>query len=50
VVKEVGVGAVDLGGDRLQGDRLRPQFQQKLTRRGKGGGATFFRREAGPSY
>ena len=44
------MGAANLVGHRLQGDRLRPQFQQKLTRRGKGGGATFFRREAGPSY
>src|SRR4051794_22932688 len=50
MMEEVRMGSADLRGDGLQGDPLRPLLEQQLSRRGKGGGATFFRGEAGPSY
>ena len=36
------MSAVNLGGDRLQGDGLRPLLEQELTRGGKCSRATFF--------
>ena len=50
MVEQVGVGAADLRGDRLQGHRLRPLVEQQLARRGEGGGAAFFGGQARTSY
>jgi hypothetical protein len=40
----------DLGGDRLQGYRLRSLLDQQPARGGERGGPAFFRAEAGSSY
>lgn len=37
MVKEIGVGSPDLGGDCFEGDRLRTLFEQNPPRRGKRG-------------
>ena len=50
MMEEVGVGTADLGGHSLEGDALGPLIEQQLTRRGEGGRAAFFRREARTSY
>ena len=50
MVEQVGVSAADLGSHGLQGDRLRPTFEQKPARRIDRGGTAFFRAKAGSSY
>ena len=50
MVKEVGVRAANLRRHRLEGDALWALIKQQLSRRGEGGGAAFFRREARTSY
>jgi hypothetical protein len=49
-VEQVGVSAADLGSHGLQGDRLRPTFEQKPARRIDRGGTAFFRAKADSSY
>ena len=50
MVKQVGMGAVDLRRDRFQGHRLWALIEQQLTRRGEGGGTAFFGGQARTSY
>ena len=46
MVEEVGVGAADLGGDRLERDRRGALFEQQRARGGDRGGAAFVLRKA----
>ena len=50
VMEKVGVGATDFRRHGLERDALRALVEQQFARRGKGGGAAFFRGEARSSY
>ena len=50
MVKQVGVGAMDLRGHGLEGDRLWSLVEQQLARRRERGGAAFLGRQASSPY